>query len=237
MITLWNILFYQPLYNALVFFVGFLPHNSLFLAVVLLTIIVRFIISPLSYKVVKTQIKNKLIEPELREVKKIKDKQEQAKKTLEIYRREGINPFSSFFLLLIQFPIIIALYLVFRDGGIEINTDLLYSFVDNPGFVNTHWIIDFSKKNLILAFFVGVTQYIYMHRSSKVNQPTLTNDSTEQEKVMALMNGFMKYIIPGMLMIFSYVIGPEVSVYWVTSNLFMIIQELIFHKKLLKKQA
>jgi len=85
MIYLWNLLFYQPLYNGLVFLVDTLPNHSLFISVVILTILVRLIISPLSYKAIRTQIKTKKLQPELRKIKKnISDKQEQARKTLEV---------------------------------------------------------------------------------------------------------------------------------------------------------
>ena len=119
MIHLWNLIFYKPLYNALFGLVDVLPNSSLFLAVIILTLIVRIIISPLSYKALKTQLKTKAIQPQLRAVRKeTDDKQEQARRTLEIYKKNGVNPFSSFLLLLVQFPIIIALYWVFRDGGL-----------------------------------------------------------------------------------------------------------------------
>ena len=96
MITLWNIIFYKPLYNALVFLVDILPSHSLFIAVVILTFVVRLIISPLSYKALKTQIRTKALQPKINKIKEtITDKQEQARKTFEMYKEEGVNPFSS----------------------------------------------------------------------------------------------------------------------------------------------
>lgn len=236
MITLWNILFYQPLYNGLVFLVDILPHHSLFFSVVILTIIVRFIISPLSYKALKTQIKTKALQPELRKIKKTtSDKQEQAKKTLELYRKEGINPFSSFFLLLVQFPIIIALYWVFKDGGVAIDPALLYSFVPEPAVVSlVEFGIDLSQKSLLLALLTGISQYIYLARSMTMSQAPLEDDATDQEKMMAMMQKSMKYMLPVMISIFAYVIGAAVALYWVTSNIFMIVQERILHKKLME---
>lgn len=238
MIYLWNLLFYKPLYNGLVFLVDILPQNSLFVAVIILTILVRLIISPLSYRAIRTQIKTKKLQPKLKEIKKtISDKQEQAKKTLEIYKEEGINPFSSFLLILVQFPIIIALYWVFRDGGVEIDPETLYSFIPLPENLNlTSFGIDLAQKSILLALLTGITQYIHLSISSSFNTATVDADQSEQEKMMAMVGKSMKYTMPVMIAIFAYVIGGAVALYWVTSNIFMIIQEKVIHKKL-KKQS
>ena len=237
MIYLWNLLFYQPLYNGLVFLVDTLPNHSLFVAVVILTILVRLIISPLSYKAIRTQIKTKKLQPELREIKKtISDKQEQAKKTLEVYKKEGINPFSSFLLILVQFPIIIALYWVFKDGGVEIDPKLLYSFVSVPETISfTNFGIDLGQKSILLAALTGITQYIHLSISASFNAMDAHPDQTEQEKMMAMVGKSMKYTMPIMITVFAYIIGGAVALYWVTSNIFMIIQEKLIRNKLEKQ--
>ena len=239
MITLWNNLFYTPLYNALVWLVDVLPNHSLFIAVIILTILVRLIISPLSYKALKTQIKTKALAPKLKELKKkITDKQEQAKATFALYKEHGVNPFSSFLLILVQFPIIIALYWVFKDGGIEIDPTLLYSFVPTPEtIVSTFLGFDLAEKSYVLAFLTGLTQYIHLSRSASFNQGnTNGEDQTDQEKMMAMVGKSMKYTMPVMITIFAYIIGGAVALYWVTSNIFMIVQEWYIQKHLAKKQ-
>lgn len=238
MIYLWNLLFYKPLYNALVYLVDVLPQHSLFLAVIILTIVVRIIISPLSYKAIKTQIKTKRLQPKLNEIKKtITDKQEQARKTLELYHEEGINPFSSFLLILVQMPIILALYWVFRDGGVEINPDILYSFVPTPESVSlTSFGVDLTKKSIILALLTGITQFIHISLSSSFKSMNSGTPQTQQEEMMAMVGKSMKFTMPIMITFFAYVIGAPVALYWVTSNIFMIIQEKIIQKKI-KKQS
>ena len=236
MITLWNLIFYKPLYNALFFLVDVVPNNSLFIAVVILTIIVRLIISPLSLKAIKTQLKTKLLAPKLKEIKKIEDKQEQAKKTLELYKEHGVNPFSSFALILIQLPIILALYWVFRDGGIEVDPSILYSFVQEPmTIVKDSFGLDLTQKSLILAFLTGLTQYIYLSTASTMKKDESVQASgTEQEKMMQMVQQSMKYMMPVMITIFAYIIGGAVALYWVTSNIFMIAQERYIQAKLKK---
>lgn len=238
MITLWNLLFYKPLYNALFGLVDVVPYNSLFIAVIILTIVVRLIISPLSYKSVKTQIKTKALQPKLKEIKEtISDKQEQARATLELYKKEGVNPFSSFLLILVQFPIIIALYWVFRDGGLEIDTDLLYSFVSAPENISlTNFGIDLAQKSYLLAFLAGLTQYIHISRSASFKNSAPSANQSEQEKMMATVGKSMKYSMPIMITVFAFIIGGAVALYWVTSNIFMIVQEHFIQKKLKNQQ-
>lgn len=235
MITLWNILFYKPLYNALIFFVDIVPHNSIFISVIILTIIVRLIISPLSYKSIKTQLQTKKLQPKLREIKdKFKDKQEQAKETLKLYKEYGVNPFSSFLLMLVQFPIIIALYWVFKDIGQGIDVDILYSFIKNPEVINlVSFNFDLSQKSYVLSFLTGFTQFIYLSLAQTMKKGD-TSGMSEQEKMMSMVGQSMKYTMPIMITVFAYVIGGAVALYWVTSNVFMILQELYIQKKLKK---
>lgn len=236
MITLWNIIFYKPLYNGLFFLVDIVPNNSLFLAVVILTIIVRLIISPLSYKAIRTQLKTKLLQPKLKEIKKIKDKQEQATKTLQLYKEHGVNPFSSFLLILIQLPIILALYWVFKDGGIEIDPTLLYSFIEVPEMiVKDSFGVDLTQKSIFLAFLTGLTQYIYLSIASNMKKDeSVKENGTDQEKMMQSIQQSMKYVMPVMITVFAYIIGGAVALYWVTSNVFMILQERYIQAKIKK---
>ncbi|MCA9352696.1 YidC/Oxa1 family membrane protein insertase [Patescibacteria group bacterium] len=238
MITLWNIIFYKPLYNALVWLVDILPNHSLIIAVVILTILVRLIISPLSYKALKTQIQTKALQPKLKTLKEnVTDKQEQARQTFALYKEHGVNPFSSFLVILVQFPIILALYWVFRDGGVEIDPTLLYSFVPRPDtIVNTMFGFDLANKSYVLALLTGLTQYIHLSRSASFKQSATHDKQTDQEKMMAMLGKSMRYTMPIMITIFAYIIGGAVALYWVTSNTFMIVQEWYIQRRLAKKQ-
>ena len=125
--NIFHIVFYQPLYNGLIFLVNILPFNDFGLAIVLLTILVRFIIFPLSHKSTITQKKIKLLEPQIKKIKeRYKDKkEEQTKKIMNLYKEHGISVFSGFFMILIQFPIFIALFMMLRDVS-SLNSDILY---------------------------------------------------------------------------------------------------------------
>lgn len=244
MITLWNIIFYKPLFNALVALVNTLPNHSLFFAVIILTIIVRFIISPLSYRSIRTQIQQKKIAPFLKEIKdSTSDKQEYAQKTLALYKEHGVNPFSGFLLLIVQFPIIIALYWVFRDGGTLLspeNLQNLYSFVSIPteATFNTKFLgIELTEKSYLLAFLTGLTQYIHLSTSPSMKSAEVKGEKTQQEQVMQGVQKSMKYTMPVMITIFAYILSGAVALYWVTSNIFMYFQERVIYRRLQEKSA
>jgi len=130
---LFNTLIYNPLYNALVFILDVLPAIDVGIAVILLTIIVKLILFPLSRKAVHTQIELRALAPELESIKKQhKDNpQQQAQLTMKMYKEHGINPFSGFLLIFVQLPVIFALYFIFLRGGLpDINIDILYPFLN-----------------------------------------------------------------------------------------------------------
>jgi len=237
MITdIWNLLFYKPLYNTLIFLVSTLPFHSMFLAVIILTIIVRIILYPFSYKAIKTQIGMSAIQGKIKEIQKTyTDKQEQAKKTMEVYKEYGVNPFSSFVTILVQFPIIIALYKVFQDFSTKgLDKNLLYSFVQKPEFVNfSSFGVHLSEKSILLALLVGISQYIYLQYSSKLRKRFTKNHDKkgkgEKEKMMEKVGDSMKYTMPIFIAFIAYIAGGALALYWLISNLFLIFQEKLIY--------
>ena len=168
--SLFNISLYQPLYNGLIFLIDVLPFVDAGVAIIIFTIIVKFILYPLSKKAVITQFRMKQIAPELEEVKeRYKDnQQEQAVQTMNLYKKNGINPFVSVLLLFIQLPIIFALYFVFlKSGWPQVDTELLYSFVRVPGEISVYFlgIIDVSAKSWVLAIAAAVTNFFQVRFS------------------------------------------------------------------------
>ena len=113
--TIYNEILFKPLFNALVFLTSVVPFADLGVAVVILTVIVRFVIFPFTHKSIKTQAKMREIEPELKKIRSETNgkQEEQARRTMELYKRHGVSPFSGCLLLLIQLPILIALYQLF----------------------------------------------------------------------------------------------------------------------------
>jgi YidC/Oxa1 family membrane protein insertase len=102
----------QPIFNILVFLYAIIPGHNFGLAIILFTILIRLLLWPLVKKQLhQTKIMRKL-QPELKRIKKEAkgDKQREAAMTMELYKERGFNPFGSIGILLLQLPILIALY-------------------------------------------------------------------------------------------------------------------------------
>src|SRR3989338_212407 len=131
----WNLVIYQPLYNGLIFLMDVMPWADAGISVIVFTFLVKLALFPLSQKATVTQLKMKALESDLALLKEKHqhDREAHARATLAFYKEKNVNPFSTFFLALIQIPIILALYFIFYSGGLpEIKTDLLYPFVLAP---------------------------------------------------------------------------------------------------------
>jgi len=226
--------FYQPLYNGLVFLFDVIPWANAGLVVILFTILVKLILFPLSIKATYAQMEMKEIEADLRRIKeKYKDnKEQQTLKTVELYKEKNINPFAGFFVLLIQLPIIIALYRVFLKSGLPtIDTTMLYHFVSAPAHINMVflWLADISGKSIILAILAGMSTYFQIKYSTPQDLSS-GGEKSKQADMMKMFQTQMKYVFPVLVFFISWSISAAVSLYWITSNVFTIVQELYMRK-------
>lgn len=235
---LYNFFIYEPLYNALIFLVAVIPGNEIGLTVIVLTIIVKLVLVPISHKSIKAQNKIKELDSEVKKIKeKYKnDKQEQAVKVMGIYKEHGVNPLSGVFLLLIQIPIILALYFVFRDG-IDLNSTAIYSFTLKPISVNQtlFYIFDINKISYILAALVAISQFFQAKLSLPPIKPPMKQEiSSFQDEFARGMNLQMLYILPLFIGFISLKLAPAISIYWITNNIFSIIHEIFVKREATK---
>lgn len=236
-------LFYQPLYNGLVFLLGALPFADVGLAVILFTILIKLVLMPLSKKSLETQVKLKKLEPEINEIKaKYKtDVALQGTKIMEIYRTNGINPFSGFLLILIQLPIIFSLYYIFLRAGLpNINIDLLYSFVPIPANIDMHLLGKFNlaEKSIILALLAGITQFLVTWRALPPHEKKkgAGSEFSMKDELAKSLNVQMKYVMPIVIIFIAYSLSAVVALYWTTSNAFAVIQEYFIRKRIYAKE-
>ncbi len=231
---------YSPLYNTLVFLVDIVPFADVGLVVIILTLLVKLSLFPLSIKAVRTQLAVRKMESEISTLKeKYKDnKEEHARQTMALYRKNGVNPFSSFLLILIQFPIILGLYWVFARGGLPvINTEILYSFTPIPEVFNMQflWVSDIAGKSIILALLAGVTQFFQIRLTlppmkKRKGNPSLKEDLTHSFHLQ------MRYVMPIVVIGVAYMVSAAIAIYWTTSNLFAIGQEFYVRRKIKDRQ-
>jgi len=230
---IWNLVLYQPLINALAFLVSIIPGGDVGIAVILLTIIVKIILFPLSQKSIESQAEMNILAPELEKIKKSgASKEEQAKLTFELYKKHNANPFSGCFLVLIQIPIIFALYYVFYKG-INFDSGLLYSFIHAPAHMNMMFlgILDISKKSLFLAILAGVSQFLQAHFMPQPPKSSTPSTGSFGQSFGKSMNTQMKYVFPFLIAFIAYRISGAIALYWITSNLFAVAQQIYVKKE------
>lgn len=237
--TFWHTVFFDPVYNALILILDHVPGGDVGVAIVLLTIVIKLILLPLSLSAAKTQRAMRTLEPELTKIKeKHKDDREKlARATMDAYTKAGVRPFASIFLILLQLPIIFALYLaVSRGGGVpfpEINTALLYSFVPVPETVTMLFlgIVDMIGRSLPLALLAGATQFVHTRLAlpplppkKKDAAPSFKDDFAHSMQLQ------MRYVLPIVITVVAYTISAAIALYFLVSNLMAIATELIVRR-------
>lgn len=242
--TIWLNVFFAPLYNALLFLVGHIPGHSLGVAVIVLTILVKLVLFPLNQKSIESQIKLKSLEGDLQKIKeKYTDKAEQSKQTFALYKEKGVNPFSSCLNMLIQLPIIIGLYSVFLKGFVN-NSEAIYGFIYFPELVNNSflYLINVTKPNGVLAVLAGLSQF-FMVTMSQANQKMYTKDhpvtikpNDFSSQLTNSMTTQMKYFLPVLIVVIAWKVSAAVALYWITSNIVGIAQEMIAKRKIIKQE-
>lgn len=183
----------KPIFNALMFLYSVIPGGDFGVAIILFTILIRILLYPLVRKQLhQTKLMRKL-QPELAKIKKEAkgNRQLEATMQMELYKRHGVSPFQSIFILLVQLPIFIGLYHVIqiivshRDEVAKYayapleQLEPIRKLIENPDNFNHTMLgfIDLTKTAfsngldivlVLLALVSAVTQYIM----SKQTLPT-----------------------------------------------------------------
>lgn len=232
MFYLFNTYLYVPLYNALIFLYDTCSFGDLGIAIILLTILVRIVLYPFFYKGARDQAIMQKIAPKIKEIQKKHkdDKQKQTEEMLAIYKEHKVNPFSAFFLLLVvQLPILFAMFKVFTKGIKEMPQDLLYSFVPHVEALNFSFlgVIDLSQKSVPLILITALAQYY----QAKLTLPK--SDKAFKDLEMAEMMGRqMMYMGPILTVVVLMTMPSAIALYWLVTTLFSVVQQVIINKKI-----
>ena len=231
-VNAFNLILYQPLFNALVLLYQYLPGHDFGVAVVVLTILIKVAFYPLGTIAIRSQKNLSDLQPKLKEIQqKYKDdKERQAKETMALYQREKINPFSGCLPLLIQLPILLALYSLFWKGLQPEQITFLYGFVANPGLIDPSFLgaIDLSKPNVILALLAGISQFVQSKMTLPKNQASRSAGTSQFGDMMQKQ---MLYFFPGFTVLILWNLPSAIGLYWLTSTVFSIIQQYLVFKK------
>lgn len=219
---------YQPIFNLFIGFYDIIPDVGV--AILLLTVLIKLALYPLTAKSIKAQRELQEIQPKLKEIKdKYKDDQQKlAQETMKLYSEHKVNPLGSCLPILIQIPIFLALYWVLRDGLAEADYSLLYSFVPTPESLNaiSLGIVDLAKPSIVIALMAAGAQFMQaktLSRKRVAQQPV--PKGAKDEDMMAMMNKQMLYMMPLLTGFISMSLPSGVALYWFFSTAFTAAQQ------------
>jgi YidC/Oxa1 family membrane protein insertase len=231
---IWDEALYRPLFNILVFFYNAIPGHDIGVAIILLTLVIRFALWPLSQKAIKSQKALQDLQPQLKAIQnKHKDnKEKQAQAVMGFYKENKINPLGSCLPMLIQLPILIALYRVLRDVVGSSHLDALYSFISRPDYINPYLfgLVDLSKpERFVLPILAGLLQFIQTKMLMKKNKDQL--EQKKQGGIQQMLSSQMTYFMPLITVFFAMTLPAGLPLYWIVTTLVAILQQWLIIRK------
>lgn len=235
MTYLYHLIFKYPILNLLIYFYQTIGLHDLGLAIIFVTLFIRLILYPFFHSGAKQQMLMQRIQPHVKKIQEEHkdDREKQAQALLALYKEHGVNPFSSILLLVVQLPILIALYRIIlyeMAGGAALVG--LYSFVAAPTTINSMFlgIINLQVKNIWLVILAAAAQF-FQARLAIWRNPASNVAPSPAEKMARQ----MAYIAPVMTLVIFFNLPAAVALYWLTSSVFSIIQQSIVNKHLRAK--
>ncbi len=203
--------------------------NSFGLIILILVILVKLVISPLTYRSYVSMAKMRLLKPQVDELAKKYPKSEDAMKrqqaTMELYKKAGANPMGGCIPVLIQFPILIAMFRFF-PASIELR-DQPFLWADDlssyDSILNLPFSIPFYGDHVSLfALLMAISTFGYSYFSYQ--------QSASSQPQMAGMKFMMVYMMPIMLLFVFNGNSSGLCYYYFLSNLFTIGQTLVIRR-------
>jgi YidC/Oxa1 family membrane protein insertase len=160
--------------------------------------------------------KMKKIQPKLKEIQdKYKDKPEEfQRRTMELYKKEKVNPFGSCLPLLIQLPLLWAIF------GLLQNPQYITNVIKDAQFL---WFHLKDKGDYALAIISGITTFI----QQKLTTPAAGAESSQQ---------IFLYLMPVLFGFFTLSVNAGIGLYWVTSNIVGILQQYLINEYFIVKE-
>lgn len=215
---IFTLLLLNPMVNLLV-----LLNNVLFdsfgLAIIAFTIFIRLVTFPLTLRQLHVTRSMQGIQPRIQEInKKYSDPKRRQEEVMKLYRESGVNPLGCLGPMLLQFPILIALYNAVRIAlpnspeALEKLSSHLYdwAYLQHAVPVQEHFLtMDLREPNLLFVVLVGVTTWA----QSKTTVTVTTDDRVRAQQQM------MNIMLPLMFAFFALQFPSGVSLYWVVNSI------------------
>lgn len=213
---------YQPLFNLFIAILAFTPGHSVAVAIVIITLLIRLVLTPLKYKSIESQLKQRDLQPEVKRIQeKYKDdRQAQSAAMMQLYKDKGVNPASGCLPMIVQIALLISLYSVFNHGWGPEQQAVLYSFVHMPPYINGAflWVKDLTQadRTLILPILAGIAQFFYT-RTMMSAMPAPT--SAKGDDMSAIMGKQMMYLGPAFTILIGRTLPAALTLYWLVGTL------------------
>ncbi len=211
----WNEFIVWPLVSVIKYFAELLGNYAF--GIIVVTIIIRLVILPLTIKQVKSSKKMQEIQPKMKELQQkyaSKDavtQQKYQQEMMALMQNSGVNPAAGCFPVLIQMPILIGFYHAISRMNATPEIDL-----------GTFLIFPLAEPSVILAVLAGLIQFVVLKTGPAMDNP--------QMKVMM-------YIMPFMIIGFGIVLPAALSLYWVVGNIVSVVQNLVIYKPWTRKKS
>jgi YidC/Oxa1 family membrane protein insertase len=215
------------------FFYRILPKPNYGVAIILLTLLVKIVLFPLTKKSSEASIKMQALAPKIKELQ-AKYKDNPAKLNTEmaaLYKKEGHNPMSGCLPMLIQMPLLFAMYNLFNT-----HFDL------RGAMFIPQWIPDLSLPEAIWTFgsslpllgwnSLRLLPFIYLGSQLLYGLATRTPEQQGNSSMAMMM-----YAMPVMFFFILYDVPSGLLVFWIFSNLFTLVQQLALNKIMAKKRV
>ena len=188
--------------------------NSWGWAIILLTFTVRIVILPLTFKGVKSMQRLQGLQPEIKKIQQRykDDKQRMNQEVMAFYQREKVNPLGSCMPLLLQIPFFISLFYLLRSD--EFTADI----ANNPGF----FPIDNLAEKVSDPVLLGVLIVLYVGTQLAASAVTALSADPMQRRIM--------FALPFVFVIFIINFEAGLIVYWITTNVWTIGQQMLVKK-------
>lgn len=249
--ALWTILLFQPFLNGLIFLNNLF--GSLGLAIILLTILIRLALFPLTLPAMRTSKKMAELAPELEKLKKkhSNNKQKLAQAQMDLYKKHGANPAAGCLPQIIQIIILIALYQAFAqvlrfDGpdiiaklnellypflrfsqDAKINLSFLYLHLDKPDLIRLSGLPRLPGFFLLSAALVQFLTSKMMSPQVAVQEKEAAKTKEKTDDIAASMQSQMLYLFPLMTILIGFTFPSGLVLYWFTFSTMTAIQQYL----------
>jgi len=246
MTFLFDTFVYYPIYNLLIFIYNIIPDFGV--AIIILTVLIKFLLIPLSRKQIESQKRMQELQPKIKEIqsKHKNDKEKQSRAMMELYKESGSNPLSGCLPMVAQLVFLIAIYRVLfniSQAGLVVNQVDLYSFVANPGQINKMFIgivdlasaVEFAKitlaslPHILLVVLAAGAQFVQT-KMMMAKQPIKTPTQGEPD-FSEIMTKQMLFLGPLLTLFIGVKFPAGLALYWLVSTMFMVLQQRYMEKK------